>query len=66
MEQKSKGIRQCTINLYTFPMMMHKSTPSLDYNYWLKRLDIKLNETTNQNSMKVPKVVKLMNDKSLI
>ena len=31
--------------------------PSVDYEYWLKRLDTKLNEPSNQNSIKVPKVV---------
>ena len=32
-------------------------TPSVDYNQWLKRLNTQLNELTNKNSMKVPKVV---------
>ena len=31
---------------------------SFDFIYWLKRLDSQLNEQTNQNSIKVPKVVK--------
>ena len=30
--QVSEGIRQWTINLLTSPMMIHKITPSLDYN----------------------------------
>ena len=38
-----------------------QNTPSVDYNKWLKRLD-----TTNQNSIKVPKVVKLTYKKTLI
>ena len=25
-------------------MMIHKFTPSVDYNYWLKRWDTQLNE----------------------
>ena len=29
--------------------------PNVDYNYWLKRLDTKLIEPTNQNSIKSPK-----------
>ena len=41
-------------------------TPSLNCNYWLKRLDTQLNKPTNQNSVKVPKVVKLTNKKMLI
>ena len=39
-----------------FIMIIHKITHSVDYNYWLKRLDNQLNEATNQNSIKVPKV----------
>ena len=31
--------------------------PSVDYNERLKHLDTKLNEPTNKNSLKVPKVV---------
>ena len=31
-------------------MMIHKITPSKDYNNWLKRLDTQLNEPTNPNS----------------
>ena len=31
--------------------------PSLDYNLWLKRLDTQLNEPTNQNSIKSPKLL---------
>ena len=41
-------------------------TPSIDYNFWLIRLDTQLNETTNQNSIKVPKVVKPLNKKTLL
>ena len=44
-------------------MFTHKITPSIDYNYWLKHLDAKLIVTTNQNSIKVPKVVKKKNKK---
>ena len=42
-------------------MMMHKITPSVYYNYWLKRFDTQLHKPTNQNSIKVPKVVKPTN-----
>ena len=34
---------------------------SVDNNSWLKRLDTQLNKLANQNSCKVPKVVKPMN-----
>ena len=33
------------------------SYPSVDCNYWLNREDTQLNEPTNQNSIKVPKVL---------
>ena len=38
-------------------VIIHKITPSADYNKWLKRLDTQSNEPTNQNSKEVPKVV---------
>ena len=43
--------------------MIHKITSSVDYNYWLKRLCTQLNDPTNQNLIKVPKVVKSTNKK---
>ena len=48
------------------PMTKHKVTPSLDHNKWKKRFDTHLNEPTNQNSRKVPKVVKPTNKKTLL
>ena len=39
------------------PMVIHKIIPSVDYNKWLKRLDTQLNELTNQNSIKSPKLL---------
>ena len=45
-------------NWYISPILIHKITLFVYYNYYLKRLDAKLNEPTNQNSTKVPKVVK--------
>ena len=39
--------------------------PSVDYNQWLKRLDALLNESTNKNSVKIPKV-KQTNKKTLL
>ena len=48
------------------PMMIHRITPSVDYNgQWLKGLDTQLNEPTNNNSIKGPKVVKPKNKKML-
>ena len=38
-----------------------KNSPSGDYNKWLKRLYTQPNEPTNQNTIKVPKVVKQTN-----
>ena len=37
------------------------ATLPVDYNYWLKRLNTQLNESTNKNLIKVPKVVKPTN-----
>ena len=39
---------------------------SVDYNQWLKRLDTQLNELTNQNSIKVTKVVVPTNNKTVL
>ena len=47
-------------------MMINKITTSVEYNYWLKHLDILLNEPTNQNSVEVTKVVKPTNNKTII
>ena len=44
-------------------MIIHKITPFVDYNEWLKRLDTQLNEQTNQNLIKVPKIVEPTNKK---
>ena len=37
--------------------MIHKIPFFLDYNYWLKRLETQFNETTNQKSFDVLKVI---------
>ena len=47
-------------------MMIHKIATSVDRNYWWKRLDTQLNDPNNQNSLKVLKVVKPMNKKTLL
>ena len=47
-------------------MMVHKINSSVDYNKWLKLLDTRLNEPTNQKSIKVTKAVKHMNKKTLL
>ena len=39
---------------------------SVDLNYWLNRLDTQLNKPTHQNSIKVSKVVKPTNKKTLL
>ena len=39
-------------------------THSVNYNWWLKRLDTQLNEPIDQNSIKVPKVAKPTNKKT--
>ena len=47
-------------------MRLLKIIPSEVYNQWLKHLDTQLNESTNQNSMKVPKVDRPANKKNVI
>ena len=55
--QGSKGIRQWLINWCTSPMMIHKITASVNWNYWLKCLNTQLDELTNQNLLKSPKLL---------
>ena len=45
-------------------MYIHNITPIVDYNQRLKRMDTKFNKPTNQNSLKVIKVVKPTNKKT--
>ena len=52
--------------MYQSPMMIHKINPSVDYNYWSKRLDTQLIELINQNSKIVLKVIELKNKKKLL
>ena len=35
--------------LMYIPMIINKIIPSVDYKYWLKRLNTQLNNPTNQN-----------------
>ena len=46
-------------------MMIYINLHSVDYNQWLKRLDNQPNKPTNLNSIKIAKVVKPMNNKTL-
>ena len=46
-------------------MLINKITPSIT-ELWLKRLDTQLNKPTNQNLLKVPKVVKPINKKTVL
>ena len=55
-----------TENWCSLTMMIHKVTPSETYNKCMKRVDTEPYEPTNQNSMKVLKVVKQTNKKTLI
>ena len=45
-------------------MMIHKITPSVHYNLWLKRLDTQLNEPTNQSPQNLQSSSKQKNKKS--
>ena len=58
--QGSKGKRQWLINWCTSSMMIHKINPFCRLKLVVKSLDTlwKLNEPTNQNSLKSPKFVK--------
>ena len=42
-----------------------QNAPSVDYSQWLKRFATQIKEPNNQNSMKVPKNVKITNKKTL-
>ena len=42
-----------------------KTQISIDYNQWLKGLETQLNKPINQNSLRVPKVIKATNRKTL-
>ena len=46
--------------------IMYKIVPSVYYIQWFKRLDTQFNEPTNQNSIKVPKVVESTNKKGYL
>ena len=56
-------IRKWPINCCTFSLNIHKVIPSVDYNQWLIVLDTQLDEPTNPNSIKFPKVVMQINKK---
>ena len=45
------------------PNTVTQNYPSVDYNQWLKRSDTQLNKPTNQNLIKVTKIVKTANRK---
>ena len=47
--------------MYTYQIMKHRITPSVNLKYWWERSNTTLCEQTNQNSMKVRKVVKSVN-----
>ena len=47
-------------------MMTHKITLSVDYNKWFKHLDTQPNEPTNENSIKVLKIVDPTNKKTIL
>ena len=53
-----------TNTLKDTPMIIPKISPSVDYNWWFKCLGTQLNEPINQNTLKVPKVVKSTNKKT--
>ena len=54
------------VKMINIPNDDKQITPFVDYNQWLKRLGTQLNEPTNQNLMKVPKVGNPTNKKMLL
>ena len=60
---KRQGKRKKTM-VNNIPMLINKITLSIKEK-WLKRLETQLNKPTNQNLLKVPKVVKRTNKKTL-
>ena len=46
-------------------IMIHKITPVVDYNYWLKHFDTQLNDHLIKIKLKVPKVAVPTNKKTL-
>ena len=52
-------------NWCTYPMIINKNNPSVDYSLWLKRLATQLIKLTIYNSIKVSNVVKPTNKKTL-
>ena len=65
--QKPRDKTIWPISLCNFTLMVPKITPSVNYNWWLKRLDsdTQLNKPTNQNPINFTKVVKPTNNKTL-
>ena len=47
-------------------MRTYNISHTVDYNYWLKRLDTQINEPANQNSIRVTNVVELTNKETLL
>ena len=58
MELVTRVVKDNTVaeKLVNIPNMIHKITPFVDYNKWLKRLDTLLNNPSNKNLVKVLKV----------
>ena len=50
-------LKQLKVILCTSQIKIHKLTPFEDYKEWLQSFDTELNELTNQNKMKSPKVL---------
>ena len=46
--------------------MIHKMNPCVDYYEWLKHLNTQLIKATNQHPVKVSKVVKATNKKTIL
>ena len=53
-------------NSCKYPILINKSTPSVQLQLWLKRFDTQFNKPTNQKRLKKPKVVNPTNEKTLL
>ena len=70
VSQGYERIRQWTINWCTYRIMIHVITSSVDYLQLVVEtfgpMDTKLDKPNDQNPIKVPKVVKSTNKKTLL
>ena len=62
----STTVKKITCTQILETKVIRQNTCSVDYNLWLKRLDIQFNEPIDQNAIIVNKVVETTNKKTLL